>query len=52
MRKRGKVKLLAQEEARLILNYLNDEGCHVEVDEVYLIDNLGNKADRVIQSIV
>ena len=46
------MKLSDQEEARLIITYLNDQGCHVFVDEVYVLDNLGNKTDRVIQCII
>lgn len=51
-RKRGESKLTAQEEARLIVEFLDKEGCHVEVNELYILDNLGNKTDRVIQSIL
>jgi hypothetical protein len=50
--KRGETRLITQEEAQLILNYLNDESYHVEVDKVYIRDNLGNKTNRVIQSII
>ena len=52
LRKREASSITDQEEAQLILHYLDSEGCHVEVDEVYILDNLGNKTDRVIQSIV
>ena len=44
--------MTAQEEARAIITYLNDEGCHAFVDEQYVLDNLGNKTDRVILSII
>jgi hypothetical protein len=50
--KRGEVKLTDQEEARLIITYLDKQDCHVYVDKVYILDNLGNKTDRVIQSIL
>jgi hypothetical protein len=52
LRKRSEGTLTHQEEARVILTYLSDQGCHVYVDEIYVIDNLGNKSDRVIQSIL
>jgi hypothetical protein len=41
-----------QEEARIILTYLNNQGCHVFVNEVYVLDNLGNKTNRIIQCIL
>jgi hypothetical protein len=52
VRKRSEGKVTDQEEARIILTYLNDQGCHVFVDEVYVLDNLGNKTDRIIQCIL
>jgi len=51
-RKRGKAKLTSQEEAQPIVTFLDDRDCHVEVDEAYILDNLRNETDRVIQSIV
>lgn len=52
MRTRTEAKLSNQDEARLIITYLNDQGCHVYVDEVYILDNLGNKTERLIQCIL
>jgi uncharacterized membrane protein YvbJ len=52
LQKRGEVKLTDQEEIRVIITYLNDQSCHVFVDEQYVLDNLGNKTDRVILSII
>jgi hypothetical protein len=51
-RKREEVKLLDQEEARLIITYLDGQGCHVFVDKQYVLDNLRNKTNRVILSII
>jgi hypothetical protein len=51
-RQREETKLTPQQEARMIIAYLNDQNCHVHVDEVYILDNLGNKTDRIIQSIL
>jgi hypothetical protein len=48
VRKRSEGKVTDQEEARIILTYLNDQGCHVFVDEVYVLNNLGNKTNRII----
>jgi hypothetical protein len=51
-RKEAEEKLTPQSEARMIITYLNDQGCHVFVNEQYVLDNLGNKTDRVIMSII
>jgi hypothetical protein len=52
LRTRDTTKLTDQQEARVIITYLNDQGCHVFVDEQYILDHLGNKEDRVILSII
>jgi hypothetical protein len=52
LRIRGEVKLTNREEAQVIITYLSDQGCHVFVDEQYVLDNLRNKTDRVILSII
>jgi hypothetical protein len=50
--KQGEMKLSNQEEACMIITYLNNQGCHVFINEVYILDNLGNKTDCVIQYII
>lgn len=52
LRTRTEAKLSNQDEARLIITYLNDQGCHVYVNEVYILDNLENKTKRLIQCIL
>ncbi len=43
LRKRDQVKLSDQEEARVVITYLDDHGSHVFVDEQYVLNNLGNR---------
>jgi hypothetical protein len=45
--KREETKLTPQEEARLVITHLDGQGCHVHVDEIYVLDNVGNKTNRV-----
>jgi hypothetical protein len=40
-----------QEEARIALDYLESEGVHVEVNEMYILDTNGNRIDRIIDAI-
>jgi hypothetical protein len=47
-RKQGETKLSDQEEARIIITYLNDQGYYIFINEVYILNNLGNKTDRII----
>jgi hypothetical protein len=50
-RKETQGHLSSQDEARLILAYLEQEGLHVEVDESYTLHPDNTKKDRLIQAI-
>ena len=50
-RKETQGHLSSQDEARLILTYLEQEGLHVEVDEAYTLNPDNTKKDRHIQAI-
>jgi hypothetical protein len=45
-------KLSPQEEALLLLHYLESQNVHVVVDEQYVLDERGEKKDRLITCIV
>lgn len=50
-RKETEGSLSDQEEARLVLVYLESQGFHVVVDEVYMYGPDGEKKDRIILTI-
>ena len=50
-RKEITFKLSNQEEAQMLLHYLNGRKVHVEVLEEYVLDGAGNKVNRVILCI-
>jgi len=50
-RKDSAGSLLAQEEARLLLAYLDQPDLYVEVDEVYILDIHGQRQNREIYAI-
>jgi hypothetical protein len=52
MRKEQTRTLNPQEEALMLLHYLESRDVHVMVDEQYVLDKAGNKKDRVILCIV
>jgi hypothetical protein len=52
MRKEQTRTLNPQEEALMLLHYLESWDVHVMVDKQYVLDKAGNKKDRVILCIV
>ena len=52
IRKEQTYSLSPQEEALMLLHYLESRNVHVVVDEQYVLDEEGNKKDRVILCIV
>ena len=52
VRKEQSESLSPQEEAMMLLYYLESQSVHVVVDEQYVLDERGDKKDRVIMCIV
>jgi len=52
LRKEQANKMSAQEEAQMLLHHLESHNVHVVVDKQYIVDEEGNKKDRIIQYIV
>lgn len=52
VRKEQSKTLSPQEEALMLLHYLESRSVHVVVDEQYVLDERGDKKDRVIMCIV
>lgn len=52
VRKEQSKSLSPQEEAMMLLYYLESQSVHVVVDEQYVLDERGDKKDRVIMCIV
>ncbi|RFU25262.1 hypothetical protein B7463_g11084, partial [Scytalidium lignicola] len=52
IRKEQSQSLSPQEEALMLLQYLESRNVHVVVNEQYVLDERGNKTDRVIMCIV
>ena len=52
LRKERANKMSPQEEAQILLHHLESQNVHVVVDEQYIVDEEGNKKDRIIQCIV
>jgi hypothetical protein len=50
-RKDSDNQLTSQDEARLLLSYLDQEDLHVEIDEVYILGADNEKHNREIQAI-
>jgi hypothetical protein len=51
IRKEHSYSLSAQEEALMLLYYLESHNVHVVVDEQYVLDERGDKKDRIIMCI-
>jgi hypothetical protein len=52
VRKEQSQSLSPQEEALMLLHYLESRNVHVAVSEQYILDERGDKKDRVIMCIV